>query len=232
MFELRRVEQFSFLIQVFQDFRIRLLDEHSGISRFLRHLALAVYELHKRQIVFASYLCIVFTESRRDMNDTSTVRHRNIIIACYKMRFFMLFCCRFSGTDEQWLIFLIFQIRSHIAFQHFPGRLFFLRQFTEHLVEQRFRHVINKTVRRFHFYIAFLRIHTQCDVRRKRPGRRSPCEEVRVFADYFKTNYRGTLFYRLISLRHLVGGKRRSAARTVGHNFKSFIQKSFVPDFF
>ena len=90
MLKLRRVKQQSLALQILQNHRVRLLHKHTRIRGFFRHLTLAVYKLYKRKVIFSADICIILTKRRRNMNDTSTVRHRNIIVACDIMCIFPL----------------------------------------------------------------------------------------------------------------------------------------------
>ena len=65
----------------------------------------------------------------------------------------------------------------------------------------------------------------------KRPRRRCPCKEPGVLALYLKAGDGGALLHVLIALGHLVAGKRRPAARAVGHNLKALVEQALVPDF-
>ena len=73
MLEFRRGEQFSLFVQVFDDIRVRILDEFPGIGRLRRHVAFAVHELHQRQAVLSAHIGVILTEGRGDMHDAGTV---------------------------------------------------------------------------------------------------------------------------------------------------------------
>ena len=69
MLELWCVEQKSFFVKVNQYLWICILYEDSRIRGFLCQITLAIYELYKRKIVLSSYICIVLTKCRCDMNE-------------------------------------------------------------------------------------------------------------------------------------------------------------------
>ena len=90
MLKFRRVKQLTFLVEILQDFRVCFFHKQSRIWRLLRHVSFSVNELYERKIVFSSHLRVVLTERRRDMNNTRTVRHRNIRIAGHIVPLLML----------------------------------------------------------------------------------------------------------------------------------------------
>ena len=71
MLKLGRVKQLALFIQIFDDLRVRILYKGPCIGRLLGHIPLAVHKLHKGQVILTSHLGVVFTESRRNMNDLS-----------------------------------------------------------------------------------------------------------------------------------------------------------------
>ena len=164
---------------------------------------------------------VVFTECRRQMNDTCTVRRRYVIVARYEECFFAV---QFADSIRiQRFIFFIFKR---------PARHFFHNGviFAENFVAEFFRHVIG-VIALLYFYVSDFRIYAQTEVGRKRPRRRRPCEEVCVFAFYFKADECGFFLYVFITLCHFVRRQRRSAARAIRHNFMAFVEQSFIPDF-
>ena len=100
MLKLRRIKKFSFFIKINQNILVCILHKLAGIRRLFRHISLAVYELYKRQIILSPHLSVILTKSRRNMNDTGTVCHCDIVVTCYIMPFLMLLCRRFSRTGK------------------------------------------------------------------------------------------------------------------------------------
>ncbi len=164
------------------------------------------------------------------MHDTGTVGHGNVVVAGHIMALLALFCRSLPRAGKKRLVLLVFQVRSHISLQYLVGRFSFLRKLSKHRVQERLRHIVGVAVGRFHLHISLRWVHAQRHVGRKRPGRGRPCQEVSVLAHHLKAHHRGTLLDRLIALGYLMGGKRRTAARAVGHDLKAFIQKPLVPD--
>ena len=64
MREFRCLEEQAFVLEVFQDHRVSLLDEYTGPVCLLGEFALAVDKIDKRDVVLLADAVIVFTESR------------------------------------------------------------------------------------------------------------------------------------------------------------------------
>ena len=78
----------------------------------------------------------------------------------------------------------------------------------------------------FHAHVFVIGVHAQRHVRRQRPGRRRPGENIRIlFALHSEFHERGFLLHVLIALRHFVRRKRRAATRAVRHNLMPLVQK-------
>ena len=231
MLKFRCVKQLAFLFQIHKDQRICLLHKDACIGSLCRHISLSVHKLNKGKIVITAHTAVVLTKCRCDMNDTGTVAHGNIVVTGHKMRFLSLLRCCFSGADKQRLVFLVFQIGSLIFLQNLIGRRFLRTQLSENLVQKCFRHIIGIAVRSLYLAVCLIRVHAECHVGRKCPRSGRPCQEISILSHHLKAYDGRTLLDRLIPLRHFLCRKRRSAARTVRHDLKAFIQKLFVPDF-
>ena len=231
--ELGRGKQQVLLRQSLQHLRIRILDEHTRPGRFLCHVALGIHKLHEGQIIFAAHVRVVLTEGGSDVNHARTIGQRNIGITGYIKRFFMLSFTGFHRAVKQRHILLVFQILALVLFQHLIGRRsrFLICQFSQHRIQQSLRHIIGKAVRRLHLRVGLVRIHAQRHIGRKRPGRGSPCQDISILILHLKAGDGGTFLHILIALRHLMGGKRRSAARAVGHDLEALVKKALIPDF-
>ncbi len=179
MFKLRRPEQKSLLFQILQYRHVRVLHKHTGVVCLLGHLTFAVHELHKRQVIFAPYGSVVLTKGRRDMNDTGTIRHRDISVTSDIIPFFVLFLTYIEGKIKQWLIFFPLEIRSLVRLQHFVRllvcRLTVPGKSAKYLLQKRLCHIIRIAVLRFYLAVCLIRIYTESDITRQRPRRRRPC---------------------------------------------------------
>ena len=166
------------------------------------------------------------------MNHASTVSQRDIVVARHIEGLLMLPLAGINRAVKERLIFLIFQVFSLIPLQHLvSGRSRFLvSQAPQHGIQKGFRHIIGKAVRSLHLHIGFIRVHTQSHIRRQCPGRCGPCQDISILPFYLKTGDGRAFLHILIALRHLMGRKRRPAARAVRHNLKALIQKALVPD--
>ena len=112
MLKLRCSKQLSSGIQIFQHFRICFFHKQTGKRCLLCQFTFAIYKLYKRKIVVSSYIGIIFTKGRCNMNNTGTICHGYIGIACYEKSFFILCIGTLFGAGIQWLIFSVFQCCS------------------------------------------------------------------------------------------------------------------------
>ena len=233
MLKFRRVKQLSFMIQVFQNHRVRILYKQAAVGRLLCHIAFSVHELYKRHIILPAYLGVILTKCGRNVYDTCTIRHCDITVTCYIVCLFALLRHRFTGAGKQRLIGFIFQIFTAVRFQDFigAGSLPSIRQFSQCPIQQCLCHVIGITVCGLYLCIRFIRVNAEPQVGRQCPGCGGPCKEICIFSHSLKPHHCGTFFYSPIPLRHLVGGKGRPASGAVRYNFEPFVQKSSVPDF-
>ena len=229
MLEFRRREQKSLGIQILQYKRIRILHKDPGVSRFLRHLSLSIYQLYEGQVIPASHLGVVLTKCRGDMNDSGTIRHGNIGITDNVICLFVLLLTNLHRAVKQGLIFSALQIGSLISLQNLIRTALF-RQTTQHGVQKLFCHIISIPVCCLYFAVSLLRVYTEGDIAGQRPGCGGPCQEIRILTHYFKTGNGGALLHCLVALGYLMGGQRRTASRAVGHDLKPFVQQLFIPD--
>ena len=223
MLEFRSFEEFSFFVQIHQNFRIGIFYKDICIRSFFGQMTFSIYKLYERQIIVASDTAVIFTESRCDMNDTGTIAHGYVSITGNKMCFLFLFCCCFACACIQRFVFFVFQIFSCIFLKNFVSRFLFVSQFAKHFVQQGFCHVIGVSVSCLYFTVSLIRVHTQCHVGRQCPRSCGPCQEISIFADHFKANDRGAFFYGFVSLRYFLCRKRCSTTRTVRYDLESFI---------
>ena len=167
------------------------------------------------------------------MNNSGTVCQRNILVAYNVKCFFLLFFCKICRALIQWFVLFALQICSFVRLQNFVCALFFsVSKFAENGIQKRTCHIISIAVGSFHLCIIFFRIYTKRKVGRKCPWRCCPCQDIRVFVFYFKSDDRGTFFYVFVSLCHFLCGKRSSAARAVRYDLKAFVEQTFIPDLF
>ena len=166
------------------------------------------------------------------MNHAGTICQCYIRIAGHIECFLMLFLSTVICTLIEWFILLVFQFFSFISLQNFVCFFSFLCQLSKNGIEKRTCHIIGISIYTFYFCIVFIRIHTECDVGRQCPRCCGPCENICILIFYLETNDRRTFFYILISLCNLLSRQRRPTARAVWNNFKSFIEKTLLPDLF
>ena len=164
------------------------------------------------------------------MNHASTVCQRYIVVAGHIERLLVLIRDPVRRTLIQRLILLIFQVLSLAGLKYLVCCLAFLRQRPEHRIQKRFRHVISIAVHTLHLSVSLNRIHAESQVRRQRPGRRRPCQEIRILILHLETDNGRTFLHILISLRHLLRRQRGSAARTVRYDLEALIEQPLIPD--
>ena len=130
------VKEKACLLKILKHHGICLLHKYPGIAGLLCHLALAIDKLNKGKVILPSHLGVILTEGRRNVNNTGTICHGDIIGAGYKICPLALFCYRFPGKIKQRHIFLILQIRALKLFHNLvPGRVLIRCQRTQHLVQ-------------------------------------------------------------------------------------------------
>src|SRR5574344_1192282 len=115
MLEFRRVVKLAFFFKVFKYHRISLLYEDSGIRCLRCKVSLSINELNKRKIVFTSYICIIFTKCRSDMNDSGTICHCDIRVTSYEEALLMLLVSACFSTCIERFIFLMFKVTALIC---------------------------------------------------------------------------------------------------------------------
>jgi len=217
-------------IKIFEHFRIGFLYKQSCKRRLLCHISFFIYKLNKRKVIFSSYVRIVFTECRSNMNNACTVCQRNIFVTYNVKRFLVLLLRTICRALIKRLVFFSFQISSLICLKHLIRCFSFFCKSSKHRIKKRARHIINISVRSLYFRIIFFRIYTKRKVRRQRPGSCRPCKDIRIFFFYFESDDRRTFFYIFVSLCNFLCRKRRSAARAIRNDLKSFVKKPFIPD--
>ena len=159
------------------------------------------------------------------MNYSCTVCQRYIRVAGYKICFLVLLFADANGAVKQRFILLVFQIFSDIGLLHLVGSL------SENSVTECLSQIVDRSVfLHLNLHIGFIRVHAECHVGGQCPGCCGPGQNIGILTLYLKLGDGGFLLHILVALSHLMAGKRRSAARTVGHNLESFIEKPLFPD--
>ena len=231
MLKFRRGEKLALRLQVFEDHRVRLLDEPARVRSLLRHIALAVHELDEGQVIGASDAAVILTESRCDMYDAGTVGHGDIVIDRDEVRGLVLLFGSLARALEQRLVRAPLQVCSAVSLKDFVGGIIPLRQRAEHLVSQRLRQDIGIAVRRLHLDVGLVRVDAQRGVAGQGPRSRGPRKVPDILlVQRLEADDRGALFYQLVALRNFLRGKRRAAARAVGHDLKALVEELLLPD--
>ena len=226
--KLRRVEQKSSRIQILDDFRrytvltFQIFSCNTGVACplcFLCHHTVLIDQLQERKVIFSADLAVVLTECRSDMDDTGTICHRNVRVTHNIIRFFLQLCRVKS------LILFILQIFSFISLKDL------VRTLAKHGISQSLCQIVN-VILFFHFYlyVRLIRVYAERHIGRKGPRCRRPCQEVCILTDYLETCCCRTLLDILISLCHLMAGKRGAAARAVRNDLVALVQQLLIPD--
>ena len=230
MLELRRFKKLALSVEVFKNYGIGVLYEHTRVRSFGGKIALAVYELYERQVVLLADLRVVLTESGGDVNYTCTVGHGNVIIAGNVKAFLMLLFGAHARALVKRLVFFIFEVGALVSFENFVSGLALFGKLAENAVEQSLSHDIGIAVGSLYAAVSFVGVYTESHVGRKSPRGGRPSEEVSVLALYLKSYDSRALFNGLIALRNFVRRKGRSAAGAVRNYLKALIQQTLIVD--
>ena len=195
MLKFRSIKQLAFFFKISQHHWVCFFNKYTGIWCLRSKIALTVYKLYKWKVIFTSYAAVVFTKCRRNVNDTGTIAHGNVIIAYNIVCFLALGCYIVTCTFEKRLIFLVFQIFTLVGFKNLICRLIILCKLAKYFVKKCLCHIISVSVCCFYFAISFIRIYTKCNVRRQCPRCGSPCQEVCILTYNLETCNCRTLFY-------------------------------------
>ncbi len=207
--------------QILDDVDIQPLlhNEAAGPGR-LRILPLPVHGIGDRQAVFAACHVVVLAKGGRRVDDARTVCRRHIIAERHIERLFI-----HADERHQLLVFHIFEIPAFDGFHH---RVRTDR--SEHGFGQLFRDVQVFPVL-LCLDVVYLCAHGERDVRRKRPGRRRPGEEVRVLLSLFTEATCDRIALDLfISLCNFVGSKSGTTAGTVRQDLVTFVDEPAVEE--
>ena len=227
MRELRCLEQLAMRLEVFENHRVGFLDEDTAPLRLIRKLALAVDEVDESDVVFLADAIIVFTKGRSHMDDARAVFRRDIAIADHdKGLFIRLFRYRCIRERIERLIFTILEFLALAAGHDLALALDPLEDFVHERLSE---NVVLATHRDLD--VVHIRIHAEREVRGQRPRRRRPCKIVSIVLILgLERDHGGALRHILIALRHLMRGKRRAAARAVGHDLVALVEQALIPD--
>ena len=218
----RRLEETPLFFQVLQNQRIGVLDEDARPVRVRRHLALCVNELHERHVVLAAHAVVVLAERRRRMDDARAVGRRDIVVAYNEECLLLDFSL---GIRIERLIIAILKLLALHARENLALALDALKD----RIDERFREIVDG-ITDAQLHVGHIGIDAETEVRRQRPRRRRPGEEVRVLPLRLELDHGGTLFDVLVALRDLVRGKWRAAARAVRHDLVSLVEQTALPD--
>ena len=222
MLEDGRLEEQSLRLQILQDQRIGVLDEDARPIRVRRHFSLRIDELHERHIVLAAHAVVVLTKRRRRMNDARAVRRRDVVIADDEER--LLLDLSLSIRVER-LVVAILKLLSLHARENLALAVYAV----EHRIDERFRQIVD-SIADANLHIRHVGIDAETEVRRQRPRRRRPSEEIGVLPLGLELDHGGAFLDLLVALRDLVRRKRRAAARAVRHDLVPLVKKTAVPD--
>ncbi len=163
------------------------------------------------------------------MNDACTVCQCNIIVADHIKGFLVLIGDSVCRTLIQRLILLVLQVFALVSFKHLVGLFSLLRKRTKHRIQKSLCHIISISVDTFHLRISLCGIHAESQIRRQSPRRCRPRQDIRILPLCLKPYNGRTLFHVLVALSHLLGGKRRSAAGTIGNNLEALVKQTLIP---
>ena len=178
--ELGRGEKLALLFEVNEYRRIRLLYEESRVGRLRRHLTLGINELYEGKVVSLADLGVVLTECGRDVYDTRTVGHRDVIIHSHEVRALLLLLRSLGGASPKRLVATTLKITSLHLCEYLVRTLAVLCKRSEHLIKKRLSHIIGIAVARLYLAVDVVGVYAKRGVRGERPGRGRPRKIVRV----------------------------------------------------
>ncbi len=79
--EVRRGDQLALLLEVLEDHRVGLLDEHAGPAGDLGHLAPGVHQLEERYVVLPAHAGVVLAEGGSLVDHAGAVGHGDVVVA-------------------------------------------------------------------------------------------------------------------------------------------------------
>ena len=214
------LDQQSARFQVFEDERVGVLDERARPGRLLGHAAAGVHQLQKGQVVFAADAGVVLAEGRGLMDDAGAVGHGDVAVGHHAP----------GGLVDQRLLEveqrLVFHAHQVAAVDE--GEVCHGHVLAEHGVDERLRHDDGAAVV-VEAGVDLVGVDAEGDVAGQRPGRGRPGVEPGVFlALDLEAHEGGLLRHRLVALGDFVGGKRRAAARAVGHHLVALVEQPLV----
>ena len=230
MLELRRVVEFAFLVEVHEDFRVGVLDEHAGIRGLGFQFTLLVDHLDEGKVIVAADASVVLTEGGSDVDDTGTVIHGDVGVAGDEEALLALFVGEGLLEVVERLVLFVFEVLAHIGLEDFISGFAVFGESAEHGVREGLGDVVRVTVRRLDLDVGVGRAHAESDVGGQGPGRRGPCEEVCVLIFDLEADDGGTFLDVLVALRHFVGGQGRTAAGAVRDDLEAFVEEAAVID--
>ena len=215
-------EQQPLLFEQRDDALVRFFDERSReIGNGGLEAAALVHHVHDGQPVLFADAVVVLAEGGRDVHDARAVRQRDVPVADDVVRLLLIAALR---VGKERLVFAVFVFAALLYGESLVAPLF------EQRGHERLRQNVARAVLRLDLGIVLLRVHAEGDVGGQRPGRRRPGEEVGVLhALSFEAHEHRRLLHVLVSLRDLVRGERRPAARAVGHDLVPLIQQPLLP---
>ena len=216
------LEELAALLEIVENQRIRILHKGTRPIRLLGHLALFVDELDERHIVFAADTVIVLAECRGHVNDARTVLRGDVVVAGHEERL-VTHILRRKGIER--LVPAVLKLAS----LHRRKLLALAPRVVEYAVRESFSKIIDLAADA-QFDVCYIWVHAEGEVRRERPRGRRPCEEIGVLVRRFELHNGRALGDILVSLRHLVRGERRAAARAVWNDLMPLIEKPLLPD--
>ena len=218
--ELLRLDQQSALFEVLEDERIGVFYKRARPGRLLGHAAAGVHQLEEGQVVFAADAGVVLAEGRGLMDDAGAVGHGDVAVGHHAP----------GGLVDQRLLEvkqrLVFHAHQIAAVEE--RDVLHRRVLAEHGVDERLRHDDGAALK-VKAGVSLVGIDAEGDVAGQRPRRGRPGVEPGVFlALDLEAHEGGLLRHRLVALGDFVGGKRRAAARAVGHHLVALVEQALV----
>ena len=154
-------EKLALLLKVGKDNGVSLLYEYAGIGGLSGKLTLSVNELNEGKRVSSSNARVVLTERGRDMNDTRTVGHGNVVVCGNEVCLLVLLPCSLCGAGPERLVLSALKVDTLHLFEYLVcGRILGLKR-AENAVKKLLRHIVGVAVRRLYLAIGIRGVYAK-----------------------------------------------------------------------
>ena len=217
------VKQETSLFEIVHDQRVSIFNKHSRPRGDCRlEFAFIVNGQQNRQIVGFRYLHIVHSKRRSNMNKPCAIACGHVIGVDNVMSRLI---GRHKGVEGR--ILLAFESLSLHALEHFNFRLT-KNQGNQFLCQDQ---AFIRTAFHPDHDVFHVRMGSHSHISRKSPGSSRPNKQICFgIINQRQTDCDAWVYSVGVTLRDLMIGERRAAARAIGNNLVAAVEQAFVPD--